>query len=170
MKRKGATDPDDISPAFLKSLGLLVLQELLSIFNASFHLADCPRIWRVAIIIPLLNAAKSPSHVASFQLVSLTPCIIWLLERIIGDWLYYITEFNNLFSRFQAGFSKGRSCKDQILRTDQAIEDGLQQLLLLCLQTMFHPDNCSQKKKTPLQQLSQKSIKFMTGAEHGNLT
>ena len=170
MKRKGATGPDDISLTFLKSLGLLVLQELLSIFNASFHLADCPRIWRVAIIIPLLNAAKSPSHVASFWSISLTPCIIKLLERIIGDWLYYITEFNNLFSRFQAGFFKGRSCKNQILRTDQAIEDRLQRLLLLCLQMMFHPDNCSQKKKTPLQQLSQKSIKFLTRAEHGNLT
>ena len=147
MKCKGPTGPDEISPTFLKSLGLLVLQELLSIFNASFHLADCPRIWRVAIIIILLNAAKSPSHVASFRSISLTPCIIKLVERIIGDWLYYITEFNNLFSRFQAGFSKGRSCKDQVLRTDQAMEDGLQQLLLLCLQTMFHPDNCSLKRK-----------------------
>ena len=41
MKSKGAAGPDNIPPTFLKSLSLLALQELLSIFNASFHLADC---------------------------------------------------------------------------------------------------------------------------------
>ena len=33
MKRKGAAGPDNIPPTFLKSLGPLALQELLSIFN-----------------------------------------------------------------------------------------------------------------------------------------
>ena len=37
MKQKGAAGPDNIPPTFLKSLGPLALQELLSIFNASFH-------------------------------------------------------------------------------------------------------------------------------------
>ena len=115
MKRKGAASPDDIPPTFLKSLGPLPLQELLSLFNASFHLADCPRIWRVANIIPLLKTGELPSDVASFRSISLTSCALKLLERIIADWLYYIAESDNLFSRFQAGFHKGRSCEDQIL-------------------------------------------------------
>ena len=55
MKHKGAAGSDDIPPILLKSLVLLALQELLSIFNASFHHADCPQIWRVAIIIPILK-------------------------------------------------------------------------------------------------------------------
>ena len=50
-----------------------------------------------------------------------------LLERIIANWLYYIADSNNLFSRFQAGFCKGRSSEDQILQIAQAIEDGFQQ-------------------------------------------
>ena len=32
-----------------------------------------------------------------------------------------------MFSQFQAGFRKGRSCEDQITRIVQAIEDGFQQ-------------------------------------------
>ena len=60
MKGKGAAGPDNIPPSFLKSLGPLALQELLSIFNSSFSLALCPRIWRVATIIPLLKAGKLP--------------------------------------------------------------------------------------------------------------
>ena len=76
MKGKGAAGPDNIPPSFLKSLGPLALQELLSIFNSSFSLAHCPRIWRVATIIPLLKTGKSPSEAASFHPISLTSCVI----------------------------------------------------------------------------------------------
>ena len=130
MKGKGATGPDNIPPSFLKSLGPLALQELLSIFNSSFSLAHCPGIWRVATIIPLLKAGKSPSEVASFRPISLTSCVDKLLERIIAYPLYYIAETNNMFSRFQAGFHKGPSCEDQITQIVQAIEDGFQQRLM----------------------------------------
>ena len=37
-----------------------------------------------------------------------------------------------MFSRFQAGFCKGRSCEDQITQIVQAIEDGLQQRPMQC--------------------------------------
>ena len=98
MKGKGAAAPDNIPPSFLKSLNLLALQELLSIFNSSFPLAHCPRIWWVATIIPLLKAGKSPTEVASFRPISLTSCVVKLLERILADRLYYIAETKNLFS------------------------------------------------------------------------
>ena len=65
MKRKGANSSDHILPTFLKSISPVTLRGLLSIFNASFHYVDCPRIWRV-VIIPLLKAGKSPSDVVSF--------------------------------------------------------------------------------------------------------
>ena len=58
MKGKGAAGPDNIPLSFLKSLGRLALQELLSIFNSSFSLPHCQRIWRVATIIPLLTAGE----------------------------------------------------------------------------------------------------------------
>ena len=124
MNGKGAAGPDNIPPSFLKSLGPLALQELLSIFNLSFSLAHCPRIWRVATIIPLLKAGKFPIEAASFCPISLTSCVVKLLERIIADRLYYIAETNKMFSRFQVGFRKGWSCEDQITWIVQEIEDG----------------------------------------------
>ena len=127
MKGKRTAGPDNITPSFLKSLGPLALQELLSIFNSSFSLAHCPRIWRIATIIPLLEAGKSPSEVALFRPISLTSCVVKLLERIIANRLYFIAETNNMFSRFQAGFRKGQSCEDQITQIVQASEDGFQQ-------------------------------------------
>ena len=122
-KGKGTADPDNIPPSFLKSLGPLAHQELLSIFSSSFSLAHCPRVWRVATIIPLLKAGKPPSEIVSFCPISLTSCVVKLLERILADRLYYIAETNNMFSQFQASFHKGRTCEDQITRIVQAIED-----------------------------------------------
>ena len=131
MKGKGAASPDNIPPPFLKSLGHLALQELLSIFNSSFSLDHCPRIWRVATLIPLLKAGKSPSEVTSFHPISLISCVVKLLERILADRLYYIAKIN-MFSQFQVGFHKGRSCNDQITQIVQAIKDGFQQCLIKC--------------------------------------
>ena len=76
MKCKGAAGPDNIPPTFLKSLGSLALQELLSIFNALFHLTDFPQISRVTMIILLLKAWKSPSDIASFQTISLISSVM----------------------------------------------------------------------------------------------
>ena len=129
VKRKGAAASDDIPPT---SLGPLALQELLSIFIISFQLADYRQIWRVAIIIPLLIDGKTSSDVASFRIISLTCFIVKLVECIIADRLCYIAESNNLCSRFQAGFYKGRNCEDEILQIFQAIEDGFQQRPIQC--------------------------------------
>ena len=76
--------------------------------------------------VHILRAGKSPSEVASFCPISLT-CVVKFLERILTDCLYYIAKTKNLFSRFQVGFRKGRSCEDQITWIVQAIKDGFQQ-------------------------------------------
>ena len=78
IKGKGAAGPDNIPPSFLRSLGPLTLQELLSTFK-SFSVAHFLWIWRVATIIPLLKAGKSSSEVASFRPISLTSCVVKLL-------------------------------------------------------------------------------------------
>ena len=127
MKSKGVAGLEKIPLSFHKSLGPLALLKFLSIFNSSFSLAHCPRIWRVAIIIPLLADGKSSCEVASFYTNSLTFCVVKLFERILADRLDYIAEKKNLFAWSQARFRKGRSCKDQITQIVQAREDSFQQ-------------------------------------------
>jgi hypothetical protein len=48
------------------------------------------------------------------------------MERMIADRLYHLAETNSWFNPQQAGFRKGRSCEDQIVRIAQAIEDNFQ--------------------------------------------
>ena len=126
MRRKGAPGPDDIPPSFLKELGPIALNELLAICNLSLLDASCPQEWRNAIIIPLLKACKSPADLASYRPVSLTSCVAKVIERMLADRIYYLAETQGWFSSIQAGFRRGHSCVDQIIRISQAIEDGFQ--------------------------------------------
>ena len=126
MKTKGAPGPDRIPPSFLKNLGPVAQEKLLLLFNRSFRLAECPQIWRNAIIVPLLKAGKSASELASFRPISLTSCVVKLLERMFAERLYDMAETKGMLSDLQAGFRKGRGCEDQILRLVQKIDDGFQ--------------------------------------------
>ena len=130
MRAKGAAGPDDVPPPFLKALGPFAKSELLDIFNQSFLNGELPQIWRLAWIIPLLKADKSPSDLASFRPVSLTSCIVKLLERMIANRIYTMAEQKGWLHAAQAGFRKGRSCEDQITRVIQSINDGLNSVLM----------------------------------------
>ena len=126
MKRKGAPGADDIPPAFIKELGPRALTELLEIFNASFHHADIPQLWRHAIVIPLLKSGKPASEIASYRPISLTSCTVKLFERMITERLYNMAERNNWIVKNQAGFRKARCCEDQVLKLIQTISDRMQ--------------------------------------------
>ena len=127
MRLKGTPGPDYIPPSFLKNLGEKAMGELLEIFNMSLNNGDLPQIWRNAIIIPLLKQGKPASNLASFRPISLTSCVIKILERMLADRLYHIAESNGWFNNIQAGFRKGRGCEDQILKITQGIEDAFNQ-------------------------------------------
>ena len=127
IRLKGAPGPDNIPPSFLKNLGERAMQELLEIFNLSLSTSDLPQIWRNAIIIPLLKQGKPASNLASFRPISLTSCVVKLMERMLSERLYHLAESNGWFNKFQAGFRKGRGCEDQILKITQGIEDAFNQ-------------------------------------------
>ena len=127
MKRKGAPGLDDIPPAFLMELGPKARQVLLSLYNESFATADLPQAWRHAVIIPLLKAGKPASELGSFRPISLTSCMVKLLERLINNRLYFLAESGGWLDKNQAGFRKGRCCEDQVIKLIQHVSDGFQE-------------------------------------------
>jgi hypothetical protein len=129
MRRKGAPGLDDVPPAFLMELGPRGRELLLALFNESFSSAQLPQDWRRAMIIPLLKAGKPASEFESFRPISLTSCIVKLLERLINNRLYFLAESKGWFSDSQAGFRKQRSCKDQLIKLVHHVSDGFQTLV-----------------------------------------
>ena len=81
-----------IPPTFLKNLGKVALNELLEIMNHSFHSGIVPKIWKHAIIIPILKNGKPASKMESFRPICLTSVIIKTLDRMIVNRLYYEAE------------------------------------------------------------------------------
>ena len=127
MKRKSAAGPDDIPPTFLKALGQEARKELLIIFNTgSLNTGSCPQEWQNATIIPLLKVGKPSSKVESFRPVSLTSCVVKTLERMIANRLSYLVETRGWLTDSPAGFRRGRSCEDQVIRMTQSVSDGFQ--------------------------------------------
>ena len=126
MKARGAAGPDGIAPRFLKNLGPIARQWLLNILNESWTSGYCPQEWKSADIIPLLKSGKSPEDIGSFRPVSLTSCTVKVLERMIGGRLQHMAEARGWWCAEQAGFRRGRSCEDQIVRLSQDISDGFQ--------------------------------------------
>ena len=104
-----------------------LLQQLLEIFNESMQYANVPQIWRMAFILPLLKLNKPASQLASYRPISLTSCVVKLLERILANRIAFVAETRGMLSKLQAGFRKGRSCEDQIIKMVQGISDGYQQ-------------------------------------------
>eukprot|EP00111_Clytia_hemisphaerica_P012957 TCONS_00038063-protein len=83
MNRKGAQGPNEIPPTFLKELSPKAQQEILTIFNMCLRDAACPRIWRIATILPLLKVKKPATELVSyFRHISLTSCVSKCFERI----------------------------------------------------------------------------------------
>ena len=126
MKAKGAAGGDQVPPTFLKNLGAKGKQFLLDLFNESFKTATIPQAWKSGIIIPILKAGKPASKLESYRPISLTSVIVKALERMIHVRLYRMAEKKGWINKSQAGFRKGRSCEDQILRITQNISDGFQ--------------------------------------------
>ena len=101
-KCKGPTGFDGIQPIFMKALDPIALGDLLEIFNPLFLYANCPRIWRVATIMPILKAHKPTSEVVSYQPITLPH--VSLNFFIVAGRLCYMAESKHLSSHFQAGF------------------------------------------------------------------
>jgi hypothetical protein len=115
-----------ISRPLSSELGPNALSELMAIFNLCFLSAEIPQQWRHAIIIPLLKAGKPASEVDSYRPISLTSCVIKLLERLISNRLYTMAENRRWLVNEQAGFRLGYCTEDQILKLVQQISDGFQ--------------------------------------------
>ena len=63
----------------------------------------------------------------SYRPISLTSCVVKLLERIINARMKWYLESEQLLSPQQAGFREHHCTEDQAIYLAQEIEDGFQQ-------------------------------------------
>ena len=113
LKLKRSPGPDAITNEMIVNLGQPALHKLLDIFNKTWQEGTLPQIWREATIISIHKKGKPKTEAWSYRPISLTSCIVKVLERIINTSLKWFLVSEKLLASEQAGFREHHSTEDQ---------------------------------------------------------
>ena len=127
LKQRKSPGPDGITNEMLINAGKPALYKLLEIFNKTWQEGSLPQSWREATMIPIHKKGKSKTETTSYRPISLTSCVVKLLERIINARMKLYLEAEQLLSPQQAGFRENHCTEDQTTYLAQEIEYGFQQ-------------------------------------------
>ena len=110
----------------LTHLGPIGKQTILRLVNLTLKTGEIPRIWKNAIITPILKKGKPSEDLGSYRPISLTSSLGKIAERMINTRLYWYLEKSGFLNKNQAGFRAGFRTEDQLFRLSQRILDGFQ--------------------------------------------
>ena len=119
-----ATGPDEIHYQLLKHLPRDSLMVLLDIFNDIWASGEIPECWKEATVIPIPKPGKDSKNPSNYRPISLTSCLCKTMERMINARLVWFLEKNNILTKYQSGFRKGRTTTDQLIRLESFIRDS----------------------------------------------
>ena len=123
-KKGKACGEDGIQSEMLTHLPRRCFDKIKRLFNVVLKTGHYPEEWKNGIITMLLKS-KKPSHLAkSYRPICLTSQLGKVLERIITERLSRYAERFKHIHRKHAGYRKGMSTTDHLVRLVSAIESG----------------------------------------------
>ena len=107
--------PDGIHPRVLFEIRKAITTPLTILYKFSLQNSQVPQDWRDAHISAIFKKGnkRKPNN---YRPVSLTSIACKLMESIVRDHIIDHMKRNNLFSKYQFGFMKGRSTTYQLLK------------------------------------------------------
>ena len=111
-----STGKDPISYKMIQQLPNTFLEILLDFFEACWQTGTMPKAWKEAQVIAIHKEGKPRKDPNSYRPISLTPHLGKVYERIIKTRLEFYLEKHGIIPVCQAGFRKGRSCTDHIVK------------------------------------------------------
>lgn len=125
MKNGKAAGEDTIRPELIKAGGIVLVDEITSLFNACWQTGRVPKDWETSIIVPLYKKGDS-SKCENYRAICLIDVIAKLYSRILEGRLRQHVEAD--LDEEQAGFRPGRQTQDLIFSlrsiTDKWISRG----------------------------------------------
>ena len=111
---KKSPGPDEIHPKMLVELANELSGPLTILFNKSLNTGVVPNDWKLAQVSPIFKkGAKDKAE--NYRPISLTSIVCKLMEKIIKERVMKHLTDNDLLSKKQHGFMKGRSTVTQLL-------------------------------------------------------
>lgn len=121
-----APGPDTIQNIMLKQLPLSAILWLCGVLNNCLMLGYWPSKFKIAKVIPILKAGKSPSDANNYRPISLLNATGKIMEKIIYNRLNNVIEEKSLIPNFQFGFRRGHSTIQQAMRIKRFISNEKQ--------------------------------------------
>ncbi|KAG5880510.1 hypothetical protein JTB14_010102 [Gonioctena quinquepunctata] len=120
---EAAAGHDNILYSMIIHLPINEKLKLLELYNKIWDSGTYPKVWKIAIIIPILKPTKSPMDPNNYRLISLTSCLGKVFEKMVNLRFSWWIESNNLISQFQVGCRSRRSTTDALVFLESEIQD-----------------------------------------------
>ena len=88
LKKRKAAGQDKLHNEMLLNLGVTGRRAILRLINRSWSSGSTPKVWKNAIITPILKKGKPSDDLGSYRPISITSCMGKLMERMINYRLY----------------------------------------------------------------------------------
>ncbi|XDV21754.1 hypothetical protein PO909_026778 [Leuciscus waleckii] len=99
---------DQIEPYLLKLAADFVAEPIASLFNLSLVSNTIPKMWKSAMVTPLLKG-RDPEDPNNYRPISRLPVLAKVFESLINDQLKQYLSANNILHDYQSGFRTGHS-------------------------------------------------------------
>ena len=109
LKTSNGCGVDGISNNMTKLAKKEILSPLTKIINRSLTEGKVPRCFKMARIVPL-HKKMDPLDVANYRPVAILPKLSLILESVVHKQIIKHFTDNEIYSKNQHGFTKGRSC------------------------------------------------------------
>ena len=103
----------DVATRICKDASLVLIPQLLHIFNLSLESGTFPEKWKKATIIPLFKGGKS-TEVGNYRPISLLPLLGKIIEKVVHANLSKFLKGQQILTSKQGGFRKGFSTASTI--------------------------------------------------------
>ena len=97
---------------------------MLLLLNDLWQSQDFPDGWREATVIPIPKPGKDRTDPNNYRPIALTSCLCKIMERMINHRLTWFLQDNNIITKYQCGFQKGKSTTDHLVRLETYIRQG----------------------------------------------
>ncbi len=116
---------DRISYIMIKHLSDSVLLMILKLYNKIWIEGILPKIWKRAVVIPIVKPGKNPTNPGSYRPIALTSNLCKLMEKIIVHRLSYELEKKGKVCKYRCGFRGKRSTMDALIKISNEIEKAI---------------------------------------------
>ena len=120
--KKVAVGYDAISYSMLSHLPKRWVGLLHQLFLKCWESGVLPSVWKKSIITPILKPSKPRYDPSSYRPISLTSHVGKVMEKIVLKRLTYYCDKNKIIPNVQAGFRKGRSTIDHLVKLSTNIK------------------------------------------------